>query len=100
MTRLATRKPRDTTLVKQILRKKFPNVRAYRYSEASIRIRIIDPRFAGRNLVERERMVQPLIRELPEEVQSDIMVLLTLAPGEENKSMMNYEFEHPSRSGI
>ncbi len=63
-------------------------------------MRIIDPRFARKNLVEREKMVLPLIHELPEDIQCDITVLLTLAPGEEGKSMMNYEFEHPSKLGV
>src|ERR1700736_5520470 len=43
-------------------------IEAYRYNSASIRIRIIDPDFEGLDLVERDEMVRPLLRTLPEEV--------------------------------
>jgi hypothetical protein len=43
-------------------------------------------------------MVLPLIRKLPEDVQSEITVLLLLAPSETGKSLMNLEFEEPTRS--
>ena len=57
----------------------------------------IDERFQNKNRVQREKMVLPLIRGLPEELQSEIVTLLLLAPGEEDNSMMNIEFDHPTK---
>jgi len=88
----------ETKKTEQLLRKHFARVDAYRYNPASIRVRIIDPSFSGRAKEDREGLVLPLIRSLPEEIQADIVVLLMLAPGEEPRSLMNMEFESPSPS--
>lgn len=69
---------------------------AYRYNSASIRVRLVSSRFKGKSFGEREEMVQPLIRELPEETQAEIMMLALLPPEELDRSPLNYEFEHPS----
>lgn len=90
----------ETQTVEDVIRKRFPNVRAYRYNSASIRVRIIDDRFANTSKTERERMVNPILAELPEEIQSDITILLLLAPQETSTSMMNLEFEHPTPSRL
>lgn len=100
----AERQPPEATtapeviLIDRALAGGFPNVSVYRYNPASIRIRVIDDRFKGMNRVERERWVRPLIRALPEDVQSDITILLLLAPEETSSSLMNIEFENPSPS--
>ncbi|MCG3178914.1 MAG: hypothetical protein BIFFINMI_01244 [Phycisphaerae bacterium] len=94
------RKNARTKAIEQALRAKFSVVDAYQYNSISIRVRIIDSRFKGKSLVAREKMVLPLIDQLPEDIQGDITILLTLAPGEEGKSMMNVEFEHPSPSRL
>src|SRR5437588_68444 len=47
-------------------------IEAYRYNPASIRIRIIDPDFAHKGLVEREEMVWPILEELPEDILSQL----------------------------
>ena len=88
--------------VEEVLRKEFPKTDAYRYNSASIRIRVIDPRFEGLEFDERDAMVEPLLKQLPEEIQADIMTLLTLSPSERKKlsrkSLVNLEFEDPSPS--
>lgn len=88
--------------VEDLLRKEFPKTDAYRYNSASIRVRVIDPRFEGKSHAERDAMVEPLLKQLPEEIQADIMNLLTLAPSERKKlsrkSLANLEFEDPSPS--
>jgi len=43
-------------------------------------VRLINDRFRRKDRVEREEMVLPLIEQLPEDTQADIMVLLLLTP--------------------
>jgi stress-induced morphogen len=92
----------ETRLVEDLLRKKFPKSDAYRYNSASIRVRVIDPRFEGLATEERDSMVEPLLKQLPEQIQADIMNLLTLSPNEiakfSRKSLANEEFDDPSPS--
>ena len=100
MIRQADQRSRDAKSVADALRAKFPGVQVKPFGMASVRVRIIDRRFVGKSKVQRERLVAPLIDRLPEDVQSGITVLLLLAPGEEQASAMNFEFEHPSRSTL
>jgi stress-induced morphogen len=90
----------ESNRVEKILRTVFPDADAYRYNSASIRVRVIDPRFKGLSNEERDALVEPLLKELPEEIQTDIMKLLTLSPGETAGSLVrrlaNLEFENPS----
>ena len=93
----------QTRHVEEVLRKVFPNTDAYRYNSASIRVRVIDPQFEGKTTEERDSMVEPLLKQLPEETQADIINLLTLSPSEmtstiHRKSLLNAEFDDPSRS--
>jgi stress-induced morphogen len=93
----------ETRRVEETLRKEFPQADAYRYNSASIRVRIVDPRFAGKSNEQRDAMVEPLLLQLPEETQADIMNLLTLSPEEASAqsfkySLANVEFEEPSPS--
>ena len=83
----------------------FERAEAYRYNSASIRVRVIDPRFEGMSLDARDALVEPILAQLPEETQSDIMSLLTFAPSELVQSRktareyaLNVEFEEPSPS--
>jgi hypothetical protein len=93
---------KESRQVEQVLREEFPQTDAYRYNSASIRVRVIDPRFEGLEFEERDALVEPLLKQLPEEIQADIMNLLTLAPSEtkkfSRKSLLNLEFEEPSPS--
>jgi len=92
----------ETRKVEKVLRKSFPNTDAYRYNSASIRVRITDPRFEGKSVAERDKMVEPILEQLPQETQADIMNLLTLYPNETAESskafLANSEFEDPSPS--
>lgn len=94
---------KDSQLVEKALRREFPLVEAYRYNSASIRVRVIDPRFANLSIAERDDLVAPHLESLPESLQADIMMLLALTPEEVRdhvgvRWLTNLEFEHPSRS--
>jgi len=96
---------KETRALEKLIDKHFPDCpkdfpRAYRYSPVSIRARIVDPRFEDMNLSERDKVVLPLIRTLPDETQEDLTILLLLAPGELKDSLMNREYEKPSPSMV
>jgi hypothetical protein len=71
-----------------------------RYNPAAIRVRVIDARFGGKSIPQREKIALPVIRRLPDSIQSDITVLLLLAPDEQADSLMNLEFERPTRTRL
>jgi hypothetical protein len=56
----------------------------------------------GKSIAKRDAMVEPLLDQLPTEIQADIMNLLTLYPDETDESSrastLNAEFEDPSPS--
>src|SRR2546425_515486 len=91
---------RETKKVEEILRREFPESDAYRYNSASIRIRIIDPRFKGKSTEERDDLVEPLLEQFDESTQADIMTLVPLYPGETEAPLgalgANRAFEDPS----
>jgi len=73
----------ETRQVEDVLRNAgFATVDAYRYNAASIRVRVIDPRFEGKPHEQRDAMVEPLLEQLPARTQADIMNLFTFAPSE------------------
>jgi hypothetical protein len=72
----------------------------YRQNSVSVRIRIIDPSFEGLTKVERSDIVWTYLHRLPRAVQSDITVLLLLAPDEVAESFANLDFERPVPSGL
>ena len=86
----------------------YPEADAYRYNNASIRVRVIDPRFEGLADEARYGMVEPILETLPEATQADILQLLVFAPSELTESkvsavalrkrFLNAEFEEPSPS--
>jgi stress-induced morphogen len=94
----------ETRHVEEVLRRQFPQTDAYRYNSASIRVRVIDPRFEGKSAEERDALVEPLLATLDEATQADIMNLLTLTPDEAKGSfryfLANEEFEDPSPSRL
>src|SRR5437762_1363051 len=75
-------------------------IEAYRYNPASIRIRIIDPDFSGKDLVERDEMVWPIVESLPEDIRSEITLLLLIAPRERDSSLSSMEFDDPTPSRL
>lgn len=90
--------------VEDVLREHFQSADAYRYNSASLRIRIVDPSFDGLSREQRDDQVEPILAQLDESIQADIMNLVLLYPGEDRDSFRAYvnneEFEHPSRSMI
>lgn len=96
----------ETREVEQVLRLAgFQTVDAYRYNPASIRLRVIDPRFEGLSIEARDSLVEPWLERLPEQTQADIMTLLTFAPSELEQPprkfkyfSLNAEFDEPSPS--
>lgn len=73
-------------------------IEVYRYNSASIRIRIIDPGFAGINWIDREEIINPILDALPEDIQAEITVLLLITPKERKSSFMSMEFDDRTRS--
>ncbi|QEH38728.1 hypothetical protein OJF2_73340 [Aquisphaera giovannonii] len=78
-------------------------VALYRQNPAAIRIRIIDPHFAGMGRAERNDQVWDWLEAHwpgPDEELGDITMLLLLTPTEVKKSFGNMEFEDPVPSGF
>jgi stress-induced morphogen len=101
----AAKRTNETRQVEDLLSKHFAKADSYRYNSASIRVRVIDPRFEGLSREKRDAMVEPVIETLPLEIQRDIVTLLTFAPSELNQTPETYrefllssEFEDPSPS--
>lgn len=98
----------ETRVVEEVFRRAgFEQADAYRYNSASIRVRVIDSRFEGRSVEERDAMVELHLRTLPERTQADIINLFTFAPSELEgtektlrAALLNLEFEDPSPSGL
>ena len=96
----------ETRQVEETLKRAgFDQVDAYRYNSASIRVRVIDPRFEGMPREKRDGMVEPHLEQLPERTQADIVTLFTFAPSELQQTpktlrefMLNTEFDDPSPS--
>ena len=96
----------ETSGVEDLLRRAgFAQVDAYRYNSASIRLRVIDPRFERLSIEKRDAMVEPYLEQLPERTQADIISLFTFAPSELSQSpktfrefCQNAEFDDPSPS--
>lgn len=72
------------------------DIQVYRLNSSSIRIRIIDPDFATKDLEERENAIWPILKTLPEEVRADISFLLLLTPAERKTSFGSMEFDDPA----
>ena len=72
----------------------------YRQNAVSVRIRIIDPDFAGKGKPQRSQQIWQYLAKLPDEVQSDISTVLLLTPQETASSFANLEFEDPIPSEL
>jgi len=68
----------------------------YRYNPAAIRVKIIDPIFHGRSKGERHDYAWEFLQSLPEDILTQISVLLCLEPGE--SAPLDWEFHEPIRS--
>jgi len=67
----------------------------YRYNPASIRVKIVDSGFHGRSKGERHDHAWRFLQRLPEDVLSQISVLLCLDHGE--PSFLDAEFQESAR---
>jgi stress-induced morphogen len=97
------KKTEETRKIEDLFRTEFPQTDAYRFNSASIRVRVVDDRFEGKSIAEREAMVLPLFKKLPKKTRDDILFLLTLAPSEQRtfrQTLMNLEFEQPLPSEL
>lgn len=72
----------------------------YRQNSASIRVRIIDPDFAGSDRADRHDQVWSYLERLDEWTLNQITILLLLTPAETAESFANFEFEHPTPSRL
>ena len=95
----------ETRMVEDLLRQHFKQADSYRYNSASIRVRVIDPRFEGMPREKRDEMVEEWLDQLPPETQRDIVTLITFAPLDLERPpptfreyMLNTEFDAPSPS--
>lgn len=75
-------------------------IEAYRRNSASIRVRIVDPDFAGKDDLQREDVVWQVLDNLPEEVRSDITMLVLITPAEVADSLASREFQDPTPSQL
>ena len=67
----------------------------YRHDPVSVRVRVIDPDFAGVGRSERHTAVWRYLDAVPDEVVSDISMLVPITPDERTRSGSNLEFEDP-----
>ena len=72
----------------------------YRQNCVSVRVRIIDPDFAGQGKPQRSQRAWRYLGQLPEEVQSDISTVLLLTPDETQMSFANFDFDDPIPSKL
>ena len=89
------RRTDETRKIESVLQPSFYQVDAYRYNSASIRIRIIDPKFEGLHHMDRVKLIEPYLEPFPENIQRDICRLFLLTPKERNR-----EFESGYDSGF
>jgi hypothetical protein len=75
-------------------------IELYRLNPVSVRVRIIDSDFAGRDRVERSRDVWRYLDVLPEDFVADLSSLILLTPDEVLRSFANMEFEDPVLSEV
>jgi stress-induced morphogen len=73
---------------------------SYRQNSASIRIRIIDPDFQTMDRAIRHDLIWEFLEKSPEDIQSQITILLLLTPEETGKSIANMDFENPIPSRL
>ena len=72
-----------------------------RYNPVCIWVRIIDPDFARKDMVERDDAVwEVLDASAPEEARAEISMLVLLTPKESKTSQMSMEFEDPTPNAV
>jgi hypothetical protein len=76
------------------------DIEIYRQNPVSVRIRILNPEFAGKSRAQREEEVWRELEQLPEETAADISLLLLLTPAEAKNSFASFEFDDPVPSRL
>ncbi len=97
-----------TAAIYQALSSQFPELDrrpkevVYVYNPVAIRVRVVDESFAGLSYSQRHRRVMKALAPLPEEIVGDITMVLALTPAEieREQSLVNLEFDDPSRSRL
>ncbi len=75
-------------------------VTVYRQNSASVRVRIVNPDFVDLSKADRHDAIWQHFKDLPEDVQSQISLLLLLSPDERGVSFANVEFDNPVPSRL
>jgi hypothetical protein len=75
-------------------------IETYRQNSVSVRVRVIDPAFAGQSRSRREVELWRILEQLPQDVLADVSLLLLLTPDEAKTSWANLEFEDPVPSRL
>jgi hypothetical protein len=75
-------------------------IEAYRQNSVSVRIRILNPEFAGKSRAQREEEIWSILNKLPEETLAEISLLLLLTPSEAKNSFASIEFDDPITSKL
>lgn len=76
------------------------DIEAYRQNSVSVRIRVLNPEFAGRSRAQREDEVWDVLNQLSEETAAEISQLLLYTPDEAKQSFANFEFDKPIPSKL
>jgi hypothetical protein len=75
-------------------------IEVQRRNNAIVNVRIIDPDFHATPRHERDALVWPLLEPLPEEVLTQLYLLILLTPQEAKTSVASFEFDHPARDAL
>ena len=87
-------------LAKYLERSPNAQIDIYRQNSVSVRVRVIDPTFAGKGRAERHRCIWDCLDKASEYAQSDISMLVLLAPEEVPTSFANMTFDNPTPSRL
>lgn len=107
-TAIAKRQDSSTRRICAALRTAFPDLpenisdTVYRYNSVSIRIRIVSDVFIGMDDYRRDDEVMATLRTLPKEIRDDVTMILAFTSSEfqSGESLVNLEFDDPSRSRL
>jgi stress-induced morphogen len=85
----------DIALRKYAERHPSAHIEMYRQNSVSVRLRIVDSDFKLMSRADRHETIWRYLETLPENVQSQVSLLLALTPDELSKSLANLEFDNP-----
>ena len=83
----------------------YEQVEAYNINSRAIRVRVVDPRFAGLSKGERIALMDDVLKALPEEIELDITMIVPITREEFGNPSVeswilhgNFDFENPAKS--